>query len=678
MADPYASFSSLVTDAPPPVRPPPQDDPYASFSSPAQQPQEGATAVNRAGAFAGGFNKGVAQLVGLPMTTLVNLSNLASVGAGYLHSKVTGQPAPDSIYAPWPKEAVPMTGDWIENKLNSTPLGDVTNAPRPDDTASRYLEAAGQGASAAVAPGSAGSRVPALLSGITGAEASQVAREAGASPGVQMAAGLAGGIAPSAVRAGAAASTKQILRGGEQGRQQVEQNIETFKRAGTTPSVGQATEGRFARASESLLSKTPGGAGRMAAKGEAQAAEQGTNIENLAGKLAPKASGEQAGKAITKGISGERGFVEKFKAKSGENYNELDKFVKPTDTFDVSNTRAALDKLTTPIKGAENTSGRLINTRIKAIKEALDADLAANNGVLPYKAVKELRTMIGDEMAGAPLGGDVPTAQWRKLYGGLSQDMQAAAAKSGPQAEAALARANSYHAAGMKRLDVLGSVIDKAGGPEAVFRAATNGTKEGATTIRAVMQSLPEEARKTVSATVLRRMGRATAGKQDDLGEKFSTETFLTNWNTISPQAKAVLFDRYGPSFRKDMDAVASVASNLREGSKVFVNPSGTGQALAQTSAGVGFITALATGHLAGAGAVAGTAGLANIGARAMTNPRVVNWLAKTARVPESAIPALLTQAARSDDPDLRDLAKALQGSNDPNNDSNSQPNNSQ
>jgi hypothetical protein len=262
----------------------------------------------------------------------------------------------------------------------------------------------------------------------------------------------------------------------------------------------------------------------------------------------------------------------------------------------------------------------------------------------------------------------------------LSTDLEGAAKNAGTDAATAFNRANTFTRAGMKRLEVLDSVVDKAGGPESVFRAATSGTKEGATTLRAVMQSLPEDARKTVSATVLRRLGRATAGKQDDLGEKFSTETFLTNWNTLSPQAKAVLFDRYGPTFRSDMDAIAMVASNLRDGSKVFVNPSGTGQAVAQTSAGVAFITTLATGNAGAAAGIASGVAAANGGARLMTNPRVVKWLAQTTRAPRSAIPALLAQAGKSDDQDLRELAAILSGeqAGDRNNDQQREPGQSQ
>lgn len=684
MADPYAAFSSPIAQGA-------DGDPYASFSSPVDEAPP-ATALDRVGAVAAGFNRGVAATAGIPVDTMANIRDLGKAVVGSIYGLITsegGKPLPQPKHIRMfdvdedgnliPSQSYPQTNipDALQIRDRAEDIGSganiaqnldraavaiggspVTQAPRPDDKASRYLYAAGAGASSALL--SPGRPVMPAVGGATGSVASQAAAENGADPSMQAAAGFAGAMVPGAARVSIAESARRLARGGEEGRQRVAQNVQTFKDAGTQPTVGQATESRVARATESLLTKAPGGAGRMVAKGEAQGQEIGSKIESLATQLSPKASGEQAGRAIQRGVSGSGGFVESFKAKSGSNYNELDKHVKATDTFDVSNTQAALQKLTTPIAGAEKTSGRLINSRIKAISDALTEDLAANNGVMPYRAVKELRTMIGNEMADAPLGGDVSRAQWKQVYSGLTKDMQAAATKAGPQAEAALARANAYHAAGMKRLEVLDNVVDKAGGPEAVFRAATSGAKEGATTLRAVMQSLPDEAKKTLSASVLRRMGRAKAGNQDEHGEKFSTETFLTNWNTMSPQARAVLFDRYGPAFRADMDSIAKVANNLREGSAVFRNPSGTSQAAGQTGAVVAFLTSLATGHPGGAAAVAAGAGGANISARVMTSPAAVKWLAQTTRASQSALPALINQAAQSSDPDLRDLAKLL------------------
>jgi predicted phage tail protein len=632
------------------------------FAQQAQQPPQvrQPSAIDRAAAVPAGFNAGVLNTIGLPGTALVNAGNLASAGLGYMHSKVTGEAPPENIYAPVDPARVPLTGAWLNRIFNSTPAGNVSEIPRPDDKASRFLYAVGSGGTAALNPAGGARMLPNLVSGVAGAGASQVAAESGADPGTQAAAGLIGSVAPSGARYAAASGTKYLMRGGEQGRQQVAQNIQTFKDAGTTPSIGQATENARNRATESLLTRTPGAAGRMSAKGEQQAAELGQNIDRLATKLAPKSSGEQAGRAITKGISGEGGFVEQFKAKQESLYNELDKHIGKQQPVDVTNTKNALAALNASINGAENVSKFFKNAKIQGIEEALSKDVALTGGTLPYEAVKKLRTLVGREMADSGLMSDVPRSKWTAVYGALSGDLETAAKQSGADATAAFNRANNYTRVGMKRLEVLDSVIDKAGGPESVFRAATSGTKEGATTLRSVMQSLPPDAQKTVSATVLRRMGRATSGKQDDLGEKFSTETFLTSWNTMSPQAKAVLFDRYGKGFRQDMDAVAKVTSNLRQGSAVYRNPSGTGQAVAQTSAGVAFLTSLFTGNAHVAGAIAGGVGAANLGARYMTNPRVVAWLAKSTRAPKSAIPALIAEAAMSNDPDLQDLANEL------------------
>jgi hypothetical protein len=476
-------------------------------------------------------------------------------------------------------------------------------------------------------------------------------------------AGTVAGAASIAARPAFAEATKRTFRGGEEGRQRTAQNIQDFENAGATPSAGQATQLRRVQATESLLSKTPGAAGKMVAAGEKMSSDLGTNLEKLASQLAPKASGEQAGRAITQGVTGEGGFITQFKEKSKANYDALDDFVKKGAPFVLPKTAQALDDLTRPIPGAEKTSKFFVNGTIRSIKEAMDADLKAGNNTIPYEAVKKIRSIVGENLADAPFAGDVPRSQWKKLYSALSDDIEANAGSAGKAAQDALARANKYHAAGMKRIDVISSVIDKNGGPEAVFRAATSGAKEGATTLRSVMQSLPKDAQKMLSASVLRRLGRATAGKQDDLGEAFSTETFLTNWNTLSPQAKATLFDRYGAGFRADMDTVAKVAANLRTGSKVFQNPSGTGQTVAQATTAGMFALSVLRGDVASASAIATGVGTANLTARLMTNPKFVKWLATTTKAPAKALPALIVQLEKGTE-DEKEFAAMLRRQN--------------
>jgi hypothetical protein len=520
--------------------------------------------------------------------------------------------------------------------------------------------AAGAGVTGTMSIG--GNALRAAISGGTGGASAEYARQRGASPLVQTLAGLAGGVAPYALEGAVTGGVRRLVRGGEAGRQDMGQNIQDFEQSGTTPTVGQAVENRRSQTTESLLSRTPGGSGPMIAKAKEQAEQIGKGLDDLADSMAGATSAEKAGRAVQTGI---KSFSERFRARGDQLYGELDRHVPQDTAVNINNTRAALSELTAKIQGAEQTSSLLTNPRLKAISDALEGDLSATN-TIPYEAVKALRTRVGKLVGQPELVSEIPKAEIRRLYGALSEDMGSAARQVDTQlgssaASAAFDRANQYWSAGLKRIDVLDDVISAHGGPEAIFKATLSGTREGATTLRAVMQSLPEDAQKTLTATVIRRLGIAKPGAQNEMGDIFSTETFLTNWNSLSPQAKSALFDRYGAGFSQSMDRVARVASNLREGSKVFANPSGTNQAIGLTAAVGAFFGSLFSGNWPVAAGVASGVGGANVTARLMSNPDFVKWLAKTTTAPASALPALATQlAAKADkqnDPDLKSAA---------------------
>lgn len=503
-----------------------------------------------------------------------------------------------------------------------------------------------------------------IASGATGAGAGSVARESGAGPGVQLAATLLGGAVPSVSQATGSAALRGLLRGGEEGRLKTAGNLDTFSGAGTTPTVGQATESRSSRLAETMLGKTPGSAGVMANKATGQAQEIGGKVGELADSLTLRSGSAPAGRAIKQGIEG--GFVQDFRAKQQQLYDKLDQYIPPETQIPASNVLSKLQEINKPISGAEQTSAILKTPKIGSIGSALSQDVAAKPaqpilskllgpdgkpivtgqtleqpGGIPYQAIKELRTAIGSKITNPSLTDDIPTAQWKQLYGALSEDMKSAATQAGPEAEKAFNQANAYTKAGHSRIEnVLQPVLAKAD-PEDIFRAATSGMQEGATTIQGVMKSLPDKAQRSVAATVLNRLGVAQAGKQDASGELFSPETFLTNWNKMTPDSKTALFSRYGLDFTKNLDQVAEVASNLRTGNKIFSNPSGTEAALTSKLGVAGIIYGTLFGHPGTAAALAGGMGGAHLGAKyLMTNPAFVGWLAQTTTVPKGTLPA--------------------------------------
>lgn len=572
-----------------------------------------------------------------------------------------------------------------------------------------------------------------IASAATGAGAASTTREAGGGTGAQLTAGLIGGMTPSFGVAGVSEALRRTVRGGEAGRATMERNIADFRRVGANPSVGQAAANNRTRGIESLLAGAPTSAGRMGAFAERQAEDIGGGLRGMADDFMPNASAERAGMAVKRGVTGEAdkpGFVQTSRETANELYRQLDETIPKGSRVDVQSTRAALADLNSMIDGAPSVSRFFQNARLEGIERGLLSDVGGAEAVLtqpgmrenvdayrqylqgqaqqiaernasrkalgmnvmesvpsaadiernimdtlgnmvdqrlPYEALQKLRTLVGNEIEGATLTSDVPRSKWKALYGALSRDMEAAATT--PEAKQALSRANAYYNARIARLDAIDAVVNKHGGAEKIYNAVIAGTQDGGTTLRAVMQSLPKDGQRAVTAAIIKRMGLATPGQQGAAGDTFSAQTFLTNWNRLSPEAKRAAFDRHGPRFSADMDKVARVAANIRDGSRVFANPSGT----ANRAAAIGYYGSLAasTGAAAmGAGPVPLASlvlgGLsANAAARAMTSPRVVSWLARATEMPVSSLPQqvmlLKSQAQASGDEDLAELAAALE-----------------
>jgi hypothetical protein len=523
----------------------------------------------------------------------------------------------------------------VAGDVASAMSGAATGAKLADLLAGTAKSSTVQGVARSLARGP-GTQV---VSAGTGTAAGSIARENDVGPGGQLLASLAGTAAAPMAVAGGAEALRRLLRGGEAGRQTTADNLRMFSEAGTQPSVGQATEGRLPRAIESVLSKTPGGAGVMARKAEGQAADLSKTVGGIADDLSPGASAFKAGEAVSEGA---KSFKAGFKAVQEKLYTKLDQHIPAQTPVNVTRTQQALKDLNADIPGAPNLSEWFKNSKIQGIDAAMEADLkAAGQGVaLPYEAIKKLRTLVGREITDGSLLSDVPRSKWTALYGALSEDLGDTAKKAGPQAEGAWQWANQYTKSQLGRLEQLEKVVSK-DAPEQIFSAAISGTAEGDTLIKRVVSAIPKDNRKDLAAAVIQRLGRATPGKQNDIGEAFSTETFLTNWNRLSPEARSTIFGRTGvANIQNRLESVAGVASNVREGSKVFANPSGTQQATAAHATGVAGITALLMGQPGVAAGLAAVPVSANLLARRMTNPNFARWLGNRTEVSPGLAPA--------------------------------------
>lgn len=485
-----------------------------------------------------------------------------------------------------------------------------------------------------------------VASAATGSGAAGIAREDGAGVGGQLAAGLAGSLVAPAALYAAGTATRGLIRGGEQGRQTVARNLEQFQRAGTTPTLGQATELPVLQGLETVMSQSPGGAGVMAARAARQVDDIASEVGNIVSRLSPRAGALEAGEAVTRGLQGFKAGVKRVQEQL---YDRLDDYIPQGAPVQVDRTRQALAVLNSDIHGAPALSQMFKNGRIKGIEKALLSDLdsgmtaygtqaSRRSSTLPYESIKKLRTLVGEEIDNTNFTSDVPRDKWRAVYASLSDDLGDAARRAGPEAYDTWRWANQFTRDQVGRLDDLASIAGR-DTPEKVFNAAVAGSQDGDTMLRRVVSAIPKENRRELAAAVIQRMGRATVGNQNDAGDVFSTSTFLSNWNRLSPQARETLFGRVDdPKLLGQLENLAKVSTNIRDGSRYLANPSGSGPAAArQALLGAGALAAF-TGNAPALGAIgAGLVGT-NLLSRALTNPNALMRLARPTQVDVPAV----------------------------------------
>lgn len=541
-------------------------------------------------------------------------------------------------------------------------LKDSLNLPKPQTGIEKLTSGAIEGASAMLPQtqvanmlskaGPVAQRVGAVLSEKPAEQLASYGLSSGLSKATEdqgqaasTAAGLAGAILPSA--AGLTRSGGQaILRSGVNP-DEIANNIRLFNSAGVEPTVGQATGSRAAQAAETLFSKTPGGAGVMAEKRAQQQLGIGKRLDDMATMLGGESDIVTAGQAIKRGIREE--FIPAQRNIQSGLYKKLDEYIPGNTEVYFDNTKKALDDINQAIVSAPNLSRRLNNPFF----EGLESDLIKDgyNGQLPYKAMQMLRTKIGDQLGSVEINPSVPRAQLKKLYAALSDDLRVAVNDAGPDAKAAFEKANAFTKNLHDKMDVLQTVIDRQS-PEQIFQAAVSGTRDGYTRIRTVMNSLPQDSKRALAAAFIRRMGKSVPSQQNAAGDLFSTQTFIKNYSVLKPQARDALFGRVGSGFRNDLDNIASAAERINAGDKVFENKSGTLQQLALYTTIGGVVGSALSGNfkLAGAGLAGITA--SNLGAKAMSNPRIVRWLARNYETPVSSLPAALNELIKTSEKD--------------------------
>ena len=615
----------------------------------AQQAPGAAEYVN---ATATGLNRGAfTRTLGLPVDTITNVLDLLKAGVGTAYQAASGKTAPDFL-EPFDRTQIAGTGDWIEQKVRNAGGARLIDPSGPQNSGTRVFHSLGMGTGGALAGGrmsgapmSAGVQARVAAGGAASGAAGQVATESGASPATSVLFSMA----PQAARAGLAGGAKLAIRGGEKGRQEMEQRILDLKAAGIeNPSLGLASGNAFIAGLENLASKVPGSVGLFA--NHRQRALDGMEAKSASARdqASTRYGSDVAGAAIQADLR--TGLKPRIEAGYDRVNDRMVQQMPAGQRFPIPNSLAALDAATATNPLAPATTGSFVQPRVASLRQNMLADTqdalhstyggqTVNKG-MPVSATRAIRTSIGKEAASRAISGTPEQAEFKQIYRGLSDDIRLAArqadASQGPQpnnrgpAERSFDRGNALYSAGMDRIKTVQPFASK-DAPEQAYNALMQSGKENVSTMRAVKKSVSEETRATVAATTIDRMGKAKPGQQNDTGDVWSPETFLTNWNQLTPKARAELTSGFKGSekVRAQVEAIAKGASMMRDSSRVWANPSGTGgNTLAAGTIG-GIAGTMFVNPLAAAGA-AGGLGAVNIGSRnLLLNPKFTEAMAK-------------------------------------------------
>lgn len=452
-----------------------------------------------------------------------------------------------------------------------------------------------------------------IQQGVAGASAgasSELARQSGANPLLQAAAGLAGGVGAFGATGGVNALL-QPRQASSLAQAAERQNVQLMP-----ADVGGATTRRLtSAAAQAPLSSPPIVAAAERANSTFGAA---TQKAVQGSRLAPDDAGEIVRQA------GER-FTRDSRAKGGALYNRAEKMAQGV-RIKAKGAVQTIDEQIAQLSEAGDVNAPLVNELTK-FRNSL-----ANNEGIRIGGMRDIRT--GAQKAA--YSEDLRVTPAQRVFGivadAISQDIDAGLAQAGRgNAAQAFKTADTYWRDRVQYIDnVLEPIIGNGKSGEQVLQSVqqmAEGKGKGVQTLMKLMRSVDKEELSDIQATVIDRLGKASAGQQNAEGTTYSASQFLTNWNKMSGKGKTALFP--DQNVRKNLDELAMIADNMKQSAR-FANTSNTaggliGQTVITGGLGAGGIAPLLLGS-----------GAQYLSGRLLASPLFTRWLATVPKNPQA------------------------------------------
>jgi hypothetical protein len=500
-------------------------------------------------------------------------------------------------------------------------------------------------------PGPGGAKANLLQTGLA-AVGGYAARQAAPD---SMLAEMAGALAPNAAIMAAKEAPRLAFVGGQAARDRFAHNTGSFMEAtGTTPSPAQAGGSTLTQFLEKGFAPTPGGAVAAHRRGMEQQAQF---AETVSARMGVDADTPPAiGKAFREGDMAHLG---EFRAKSKVLWDRATKAFSGApkgvpQIYPVVTTKSAFDDIvkTTPERDIVEAG---LDSKIKKIGEFLDTYKSG----MSVPGMRRLKDLAADLLEP---GLDYKPRQAGladKLYGAMVTDMQEAAKqmdaallakgikpKPGMKASEILQEATDYHAAEMKRRQLLPSNMKEMSDYD-LGTWLSNETDANALLV--AKHNAGAERWAKIRGAKIGSMLLAPPSKQTQ-ELRTSSESLLTNYQAIAKKDPKILdawFGAKGTEYRDNLEAVIKASSDMRKSSQLLINPSGSGAAgITGATLGAAAMGAM-TGNVGLSGVIMGYMAGTYGGMRVWLNsPKLLKYLAGTVKDPPGAIEGRIAKLA--------------------------------
>ena len=419
------------------------------------------------------------------------------------------------------------------------------------------------------------------------------------------------------------------------------QTKEAFDSVGiSNPTAGQITSNPTLNLIESSLSAMPTSTKIM----HQNAAQTIFEIDTFAKELAKKYGGvrttDEAGIEL---MNAARAARARYNNDVAAMYNKVNQHISPDVSSQAKHTQEFIKKYLVDSKTA---TGEETLKPVMEMAAKLMAD--ADAGALNYNTLKNFRSYLRENLSSATAAGgklDATGTKMKELYGYVTKDLHDLVETAGDEnAKRLFKDANEFVFKNTNKqggITFIDNVLAKGDvTANKALKYVLTGAKDGGEDLIKLKSMLEPEEFNVISGYMLGRMGMPTPGISQgvELGAEgvvkegaeyiaeqgFSPKRFMTNWNSLSKEAKEALFK--GTEYEElvpELDNLVFTIDKIGIAAQQMANPSGTARVLNTSALFLGGV---------GGGAVSFDFGLSALiapfaSAKLMTDKSFVRWL---------------------------------------------------